>query len=186
MKPKVQDIHKLALEIQNASNCGNKKRLEQVLDKMIEACNSIKQELEEKKKLSQDIQLQHINSLTFMFKPVLKKNYYEGSYLEEFSSNRTSELKESKALDNHNKFWQTHEILRGNIFGSLPKELVPKESVSKLLRYGWDEVEVDIYEIVKKNCSIKEAVEFCELKFYQFLIVKEKSTEAELILHYKV
>ena len=186
MKPTIQDIHKIALEIQKASACGSKIRLEQVLDDMIAACTSIKTELEEKKKLSEEIELQHINSIPFIYKPVLKKNYYEGNYLEEFSNIRTSELKEAKALDIHNKFWQNHEILRGNIFGSLPQELINKESVSKLLRYGWDKVVVEVYEISQRKCTTKDLVEFCELKYANFLMVKEKSTGAELILHYKV
>lgn len=186
MKSKIQDILKLASEIQNAFSCGNNIRLQKSLDDMIEKCNSIKNELQEKRKNSQDIELHHINSIPFIYKPVLKKNYYEGSYLEEFSNNRTSELKEAKALDIHNKFWQNHEILRGNIFGSLPEDLITKDSVSKLLRYGWDQVDVEVYEIENRKCSIKNLVEFCELRYTHFLMVKEKSTEAELVLHYKV
>jgi len=186
MKATIHDIHKISLEIQKSSSCGNKFRLQQAIDEMVTACLSIKNELEEKKKLTEDIQVNHINSIPFIYKPVLKKNYYEGNYLEEFSNMRTSELKEAKSLDIHNKFWQTHEILRGNIFGSLPKELVSKESVSKLERYGWDEVVVEVYEISDRKCSMRDLVEFCELRYPNFLMVKEKNTTAELILYYKV
>ncbi len=186
MKATIHDVQKLAKQIEKISDCGDKTHLEQLLDDMVKVCLDVKKGLDEKKKLTQNIEIRHINDIPFIYKPVLKKNYYDGNYLEEFSNMRTYELKETKALDIHNKFWQTHEILRGNVFGSLPKELINKDAIFGLERYGWDEVLVEVYEIIKRDCSMKEMVEFCELRYPKFLMVKEKSTGEELILHYKV
>lgn len=186
MKATIHDVQKIFREIEKASDCGDKVRLQKLLDDMIVECQRMKTEIDEKKKILGDIEISYINSIPFIYKPVLKKNYYEGNYLEEFSAMRTSELKEAKSLDIHNKFWQTHEILRGNIFGSVPKDLINKEAVARLERYGWDEVTVEIYEINKRDCTMKDMVEFCELRYAKFLMVKEKSTGAELILHYNI
>lgn len=186
MKATIHDIQKIAKEIEKASDCGNKIRVQQLLDEMINTCICMKTEIDEKKKILNNIEVKHINSIPFIYKPILKKNYYDGSYLEEFSAMRTSELKEAKSLDIHNKFWQTHEILRGNVFGSVPKELINREAILKLERYGWDEITVEVYEIGKRDCSMKEMMEFCELRYAKFLMVKEKSTGAELILHYNI
>ena len=186
MRPNTDGIQKISMAIQKASTNGNKLGLDKALDEMIDLCINLKSQLEEKKKISEDISLKNINLVPFIYKPIIKKNYYEGSYLEEFSHTRTAELKDAKALDTHNKFWINHEIMRGNIFGSLPKELVNKDSVSRLLRYGWDEVIVEVFEVIDRKCTMKELVDFCEINYKNFLMVKEKSTGAELILHYKV
>lgn len=186
MKGSIHDIKVIADKIERAAVIGNKIQLEGFVDEMIQTCKHIKIQLEEKKKLANVIKLENINTISFIYKPILKKNYYEGTYLEEFAERRTYELKEANVLDIHNRFWQTHEVLRGNIFGSLPLELIRKEGAEKLKFFGWDEVSVDVLEVQERKCSMKELVAYCEVKFCHFLIVHEKSTGAELILHYNI
>ncbi|WP_053956464.1 hypothetical protein [Inediibacterium massiliense] len=179
-------IKRLADQIERALELGNKVHLERLVHEMMQTCNHIKIELQEKKKNFHAIQLEEINRIPFVYKPILKKNYYEGTYLEEFSERRTMELKDAKALDLHNKFWKTYEVLRGNVFGSMPLELIPKEEAQRLKYFGWDEVNVKILEVKERNCSMKDFSDYCTMHFEHFLIVNEKSTGAELILYYQV
>ncbi|QXM05473.1 hypothetical protein [Crassaminicella indica] len=186
MKGSTKDIKKIADQIERAEAVGNKLQLEKLIDEMIRTCKNIKLELEEKKKIAYEIKLEKINTIPFVYKPVLRKNYYEGTYLEEFAERRTAELKDAKALDIHNRFWQNHEVLRGNIFGSVPAELIGKDAVNRLTYFGWDEVDVNVLEVQERKCDMKALVEYCELHFSHFLIVNEKSTGTELILHYDI
>lgn len=186
MKVNIQEIKKIADQIERVKMLGNKMEMRKLLDEMINVCHGIITELEETEKINESMQLKKINVIPFIYKPVLKKNYYEGTYLEEFAHRRTAELKEADALDVHNKFWQTHEVLRGNVFGSLPMELINHDGVNKLQRFGWDKVDVNVLEVQERRCSMKEMMAYCEMQYRHFLIVNEKSTGSELILHYSV
>jgi hypothetical protein len=186
MKGSTNDIKRISDQIQRAAAVGNKLQLEKLMDEMIRTCKNVKLELAEKKKIANGIKLQKINTITFVYKPVLRRNYYEGTYLEEFSERRTSELKDAKALDIHNRFWQNHEVLRGNVFGSVPAELICEDAVSRLTYFGWDEVSVTVLEVQKLKCSMTQLVEYCELHYNHFLIVNEKSTNTKLILNYNI
>ncbi|KXG73591.1 hypothetical protein [Thermotalea metallivorans] len=186
MQYKVDEIKRITNEIEKSINNGNKIYLEKLLDEMICVCEKMRSDIQAKKNSFHGAKLEIINEIRFLYKPVLKKNYYEGTYLEEFSKKRTEDLKEAKALDTHNRFWQTYEIMRGNVFGSIPLELITKDGARRLMGYGWDEVMVRVLEVYERQCSVKELVEYCELNFNNFLIVKEKSTNAEMILHYQI
>ncbi|WZL74276.1 hypothetical protein QBE52_05935 [Clostridiaceae bacterium 35-E11] len=186
MKVNVHEIKKIADQIERVKMLGNRMMMKKLLDDMIGVCHDIKRELEETEKINESMKLQKINLIPFIYKPILKKNYYEGTYLEEFAHRRTADLKEANALDIHNKFWQTHEVLRGNVFGSMPVELITNNAIHKLQRLGWDKVKVNILEIQERKCSMKEMVVYCEMNYRHFLIVNEKSTGAELVLHYDV
>lgn len=186
MKEIIYDIKNISDRIDRAILGKNKIKLGKLIDEMIYTCENIKMQLEEKKKLSNDINIENINTIPFVYKPVLKKNYYEGTYLEEFAEMRTSELKDAKVLDIHNKFWKTHEVLRGNVFGSLPSELISKDALDKLKYFGWDQISVDVFEVQNHPCNMRELVEYCELQYDHFLIINEKATGAELVLHYNI
>ncbi len=186
MQPSIQIMKRVVLELEKTAATGNKVRAEALVNEMMDACLKLKQLIDEKKSVQKNILTNEINEISFLYKPVLKKNYYEGTYLEEFAQKRTLDLKDAKALDSHNKFWQTHEVIRGNVFGSVPEELVHKDAARKLMACGWDPVDVSVLEIKQRDCSMKDFVEYCELNFDKFLIVREKSTGSELILHYKI
>ncbi|AOT69087.1 hypothetical protein [Geosporobacter ferrireducens] len=186
MQQSIQIMKRVVSELEKAAATGNKVRTEALVNEMMDVCVKLKQVIDEKKSVQKNIRTNEINEISFLYKPVLKRNYYEGTYLEEFAQKRTSDLKDAKALDSHNKFWQTHEVIRGNVFGSVPEELIHKDAARKLMGYGWDRVSVIVLEIKQRDCSMKEFAEYCELNFDKFLIVREKSTGAELILHYKV
>ncbi|HHY90518.1 MAG TPA: hypothetical protein GX503_02525 [Clostridiales bacterium] len=186
MKTDIYQIQKLADELKKAFEFGNKKRVQQLIDEMILFCNQLKENVEETKKVFHGIHVERINQIMFLYKPILKKDYYEGNYLEEFARQRTYELQSTKALDIHNQFWQSYEVIRGNVFGSLPMELIRQDSIKKLKKYGWKEAMVDILEIKERKCTHGELAEYCGEQYGYFIIVHEKSTGSELILHYHI
>lgn len=186
MEGNIHTIKKIADHIEWAMLVGNKIKIEEYIDDMINTCKGIKVDIENKNRHEKDIDIEIINQIPFLYKPILKKDYYEGNYLEEFCEKRTTELNQAQALTDHNKFWQTHEIIKGNIFGSLPAELISKEAEKKLLYFGWEDIKVNVIEIIKYDCDMKSLIEYCEAKYNYFVIVKEKSTGADMILHYDI
>lgn len=124
-----------------------------------------------------------INTIEFLYKPMHFVNIYEGNDIELFSRDRTEELMESGAIEIHNEFWQTHEIFYGNVFGSLPIELVPNDGIAKLLKCGWKKTNVDIIEF-SKHLSLSEIRELAERKYRHYILLKEIATQSVLLLRY--
>ncbi len=123
-----------------------------------------------------------INTIPFLMKPVMRENLYEGNYLEAFSEERTEQLMRSRAINNHNEFWKQHETIRGNVYGSVPVELIAEDSVTALVTCGWEIVEVDILDFGQKRVDIRQVTEFCQKNFDYFILVKESSTDTILAL----
>lgn len=136
-----------------------------------------------------DIKTEKISEETFLYKAVMVKNYYEGDYLERFSMIRTSDLKSSNTFNVHNRFWQAHEVLGGNIFASLPLALIDNTQSTALQRLNWDPVKVDVYEIsiAKQPKSTKgEIINAVAKIFDHYLLVKEVYGNIFMVLHYKL
>lgn len=129
-----------------------------------------------------DLPYQTINTIPFVMKPVMRENLFEGNYLEAFSEERTEQLMHSRAINNHNEFWKQHETIRGNVYGSVPVELIAEDSVAALVNYGWEIVEVDILDFGRKRVDIRQVTEFCQKNFDYFILVKESSTDTILAL----
>lgn len=124
-----------------------------------------------------------INTIEFLYKPMYFQNVYEGNEIEYYSKDRTEELIESACIEAHNDFWQSHEIIYGNVYGSLPFELASKEGVAKLLKCGWKKANVDIVEF-SKSISIDKAREIAERKYRHYILLKEIETNCILLLRY--
>lgn len=127
-----------------------------------------------------------ITEIEFLYKPVTMKNVYAGNYLERFAEERTNDLKYSKAINQHNEFWKQHETIAGNVYGSVPMELINADSANYLARSGWLTVSVDVLE-VDFDCEDKRAcVEYCETYFNKYIIVNELETNSILVLKYNI
>ena len=114
---------------------------------------------------------------------MLFRSIYEGNEIEFYAKDRTEELMESNTIEVHNEFWQTHEIIYGNVYGSLPLELAPKEGVAKLIKCGWKKTNVDIVEFAK-DMDTQEARKIAEKKFRHYILIKEIATGSVLLLRY--
>ncbi len=127
-----------------------------------------------------------INTIRFLYKPMDSVNPYDGDYLERFSRERTYQLNRAGAIDQHNKFWTAHQVLKGNVFGSVPKELLSKDAVFELKRMGWREVDVEVLDFGVGETDIKQLYEFCSSNFDKFIFLNEQATQANLALKFAV
>jgi len=153
--------------------------------------NSIKIEREKSKKALLEEKVEKIegyvlNTLNFIYKPIEVMNVYEGNYLENFSERRTYELSKAYAINNHNEFWKQHATINGNIYGSVPCELIKQTSIDVLMGFGWKPVEVDIVDYNSKILELNNLTVYCESIYDHFIIINEQNTNEPLVLHYKI
>lgn len=153
--------------------------------------NSIKIEREKSKKALVKEKIEKIkgdvlNTLNFVYRPVDVMNVYEGNYLENFSERRTDELSKAYAINNHNEFWKQHSAINGNVYGSVPCELIKQTSIDMLIEYGWKSVEVDIVDYNSEIPDLNNLTEYCESIYDHYIIINEQNTNEPLVLHYKI
>lgn len=134
-----------------------------------------------------DFKVEKIAEEKFLTKPVTIKNYYDGDYLEKFSEIRTSDLSYCGVLDVHNKFWSAHEIICGNIFATIPLELISNAESSKLTKLNWDIVKTDIY-VVTSRLDIPRhlIIDKVEELFENYLFIREVSGDVFMIIDFKL
>ncbi len=132
------------------------------------------------------VYFKRINTIPFLYKPVYTENPYSGDFLEKFSRERTRQLARAGAIDQHNQFWMAHQVINGNIFGSVPKELISENAVFELKRMGWEEVMVEIIDFGETATDIKQLYDFCSANFNKFIFINEQSTKANLALKFAV
>jgi len=186
MNKDLYDIKKLVYNLENGYFNGREVEL---LDNLILVAQNMKDkylELEESICSNDNVELEHISRETFLYKPVMTKNYYEGDYLERFGESRTSDLQSCKLLEIHNQFWKAYEVQKGNIFASLPQELANSEQVQRLEFLGWDNVEVDVYEIKRCDLNKKEFTRYIQKRFKYNILVVEVYSNTRIILNYNV
>lgn len=187
MKQKIIALKRAVLELEQYKSINNENEVMRNIDNIINICQMIKDDFQKKCEVSyNDVKCSKINTISFIYKPVLIKNYFEGDYIVKFSESRTEDLKKARALNAHNEFWIQHKTIKGTIFGSVPKELLKEDSIKTLLRSGWREAEVDIFDIEERIEDIKEIINFCENTFEHYILIQEELTNTYLILHYKI
>lgn len=183
MQQLIYELKRYILELEKDVST---KDVDKNLDNIISICKDIKKRIEYNNKPVADIELKKINSILFMYKPITRGDYLSGNYLEQFSEERTSELKDAKAMDIHNEFWVQHEPVKGNVFGSIPKELLNEKAIKVLEKSRWKEAKVNIYEISSNEKDKRKIIKYCDENFGYFILIKEKSTSTLLILEYLI
>lgn len=152
--------------------------------------NTFKEDIEHHKR-SQDryrtkYKRQYVNDVNFLVKTVSVSNAFSDDYLENFVKVRSTQLETALAMDHHNGFWMDYTVIHGNVYGSVPKELLEKESIEKLKSFGWKEVKVKVYDFGKDLERTMAFYEYCDLEFGSYIIVKEVQTESYLLLNYEL
>lgn len=138
----------------------------------------------EKKTMSRPYNI--INTIEFMYKPTKRIDIFEGSYLEFFAEERTEQLMKAMAINQHNEFWKQHKTVNGNVFGSVPVELIKSENVEMLAKFGWHEVNVNILDFGRKVEDERELVRFCNISFPHYILILEDTTNSYLVLEYLI
>lgn len=152
--------------------------------------NTFKEDIEHHKR-SQDrfktkYKREYVNDVLFLVKTVSVSNAFTDDYLENFVKVRSNQLESAEAMDRHNEFWMDYMVVHGNVYGSVPKELLSKESSEKLKSFGWKETKVKVYDFGKDLERTMAFYEYCDLEFGSYIIVKEVQTESYLLLNYEI
>jgi len=182
MNDLIRKLKRLVSELESYDYCNNLSKVEEIAGE-IAATASMIQNDNHNMNITSDFK--KISKLQFIYKPVTVINYYDGDYLERFSEQRTRELKSANVLELHDKFWTSNNVERGNIFGSIPTELIPKNSVDELLYMGWELTDVIVYE-VDNNMDLSDIAELCTIKFKYYIVATEKRDNSILVLHYDI
>lgn len=127
-----------------------------------------------------------INLLDFIFIPFNYKMQDDNIYIENFSKRRFENLKEANVLGDHNNFWSKHETIDGNIYGSVPIELLNAKKVALLEQYGWEKVKVEILDFNCSDFNQKQIKKYCKENLHRYIIIKENETSEILVLNYNL
>jgi len=124
--------------------------------------------------------------LDFIYIPFNYKMQDDNIYIKNFSKRRFENLKEASVLSDHNKFWSQHETIDGNIYGSVPIELLNAKKVALLEKSGWDKVSVEILDFKCSDLNQKQIKQYCKENLYRYIIIREKETSEILVLNYNL
>jgi len=195
MRNTIKSVKKLVSEMESYIYCNNYNKVNELADELLNAAKLIKEQCKnasiyENKRIKEFVHKEYpgfslISTLPFLYKPIEVKNYYDGDYLEKFSERRTDDLKRAGVLELHNKFWMSNNVECGNVFGSIPFELINEEAASILLSYGWEKADVSIYEVAE-DISQKELDRFCSLTFDYYIIATEMRNGTRLVLNFHI
>jgi hypothetical protein len=125
-----------------------------------------------------------INSIPFLVKNVETEDIYEDNYLVNFCEERTRELMKGRAINTHNEFWKQHQTVAGNVYGSVPSELLRTENIEILKDYKWIEKSVDIIDFKISGYSKDRILKYVSENFRSYIIVDEIRTSSLLVLRY--
>lgn len=125
-----------------------------------------------------------INSIPFLVKNVETDDLYADNYLVNFCEERTRELMKARAINTHNDFWKQHQTVAGNVYGSVPSELLRKENVETLIDYNWIEKSVDIIDFKVSGYKKDRILKYVSENFKSYIIVDEIRTNSLLVLRY--
>lgn len=125
-----------------------------------------------------------INSIPFLIKHVDVDDLYEDNYLVGFCEERTRELMKARAINTHNEFWKQHETVAGNIYGSVPSELLREENNDILRDSGWVEKSVDIIDFKVSGYTRDRVLQYVSDHFKSYIVVMETRTKSLLVLRY--
>ncbi|MGM0378554.1 MAG: hypothetical protein ACQEQE_02305 [Bacillota bacterium] len=190
MKKNIYKLKNLIYDLEYYIDIKNDKEVLESINEMQEICSKIKKNymngIEIDYSKSQPLDYEIINVLDFIYIPFEYKLEDDDIYIEKFFNKRTSDLKNTNTLNPHNEFWSKHETIAGNVYGSIPMELISKKQIESLKNIGWKKVKVEIVDLKNKDLCVKNIKKFCQKNFYRYIIIKEKETSAFLVLNYKM
>ncbi len=185
MSAKIESLKHSVLQLEHAIAIEDVAAIKQMAQVIANTAKEIENTFSMIEQKETGVYFKRINIIPFLYKPMYASNPYAGNFLENFSKERTFQLARAGAIDEHNKFWTAHQVINGNVFGSVPKELLSPDAVFELKRMGWEEVSVEVLDFGKSS-DIKQLYEFCNANFNKFIFLNEQSTKSNLALKFAV
>lgn len=183
---RIETLKHSVLQLEHAMALDDDDVVKRLTQMIAGIAQEIKNDLNVVNQKATGVYFKKINTIPFLYKPMYNNNPYEGNFLENFAKERTEQLKRAGAIGEHNKFWTDHEVVNGNVFGSVPKELISEDAVFALMRMGWQEVKVDILDFGKRTTDNKQVYDFCGQNFKRFIVISESKTQSKLALKFAV
>lgn len=184
MESNIEALKHYVYELEYALAEKNTDIIKNVSRKIKENVTALENEVNRVNNNATGVYYKHINTIEFLVKPVEVDKPYEGNYLEQYAAKRAYELERSKALSGHDKFWTEHSVLKTNVFGLVPVEMIPEASTKMLLEMGWKKVNVDVLDFGVNTKDLRQVYSFCDQNFENYLALKEKSTMATVVLKF--
>lgn len=192
MHLKTNQLSNVLVELDRALTRGEAEHVVEAIQKIRLICDaiedSVQEEIDYAKRREEALRLKYrhelINEVEFFVKPVTVENIYDGDYLDHFVETRSRQLADSGAEEAHNAFWTEYLTLHGNVFGSVPAELLSASSAASLERSGWKRVQAKVYDFGDTLEVTMAFYEFCDDKFGQYIVVQETKTKAYMVLSF--
>lgn len=194
MHSSILQMQKILLELDKSLMSGDVESLQVCLGQMRLICDNIEETFQDEieyniRKIEQyksKYKYEHVNDVPFLIKVVTVTNAYSDDYLDNFVKVRSEQLEKALAIDAHNRFWMSHQTVHGNVFGSVPSELLRPASLEKLKSFGWKDVNVEVYDFGKDLERTMAFYEYCDIEFGKYVIVREMETKSYLVLKYNL
>lgn len=192
MHLKTNQLNSMLVDLDRALTRGETENVVEAIRRIRLICDdielSIQDEIDYAQRREEALRLKYkhelINEVAFLIKPVTVENVYDGDYLDHYVETRARQLAEAGAEEAHNTFWTEYLTLHGNVFGSVPVELLKPEAVAYLEKSGWKPVQVKVYDFGEDLEVTMAFYEYCDEKFGRYIVVQESGTNAYLVLSF--
>lgn len=186
MNQQIVALKHYVLELEYALSANDAQGVSNVSRVMRDLLNQIEGDFKSVQQKQTGVYFKAINTIPFLYKPIHVVNPYEGEYLERYARERYEQLTAAGAIAQHNNFWSEHNVIKGNIFGSVPKELLSEDAIYALKRMGWEEVKVDVLDFGRRITDIRAISEFLDENYTHYIMLKEEPTQSTLALKFAV
>lgn len=184
MESNVQALKHYIYELEYALSAEEYERAKNVSRKIKEHTEKVDRMIDLVTDCATGIYYNNINRLEFLYKPVEVADPFKGNYFERFAKERAADLIQAGAKEGHDEFWSEHNVLKANVYGLVPVDLISEASADSLIRAGWVRVEVDVLDFGKVDNELKDIYRYCEDSFEHYITLKEEQTDSTLVLKF--
>ena len=194
MHLKTHQLSNMLIDLDRSLTRGEAENVVEAINRIRMICDdielSIQDEIDYVKRRDEALRLKYkhelINEVSFLMKPVTVENVYDGDYLDHYVETRARQLSEAGAEEAHNAFWTEYLTLHGNVFGSVPTELLKPEAAAYLEKSGWKQVQVSVLDFGDAQEVTMAFYEYCDENFGRYIVVQESKTKAFLVLAFGI
>lgn len=119
------------------------------------------------------------HAVTFLYKPA----YFGESKLEKeldfYASERQEDLRRAGVVDIYEDFWNSRTVIKTNVYGAIPSQVLDDDQGASLMRFGWRTAEVDL--IILKDGDFLDD-DRLKKEDGKFIVLKERPEDESLLL----
>lgn len=119
------------------------------------------------------------SKVMFLYKPA----YFGESKLEKeldfYASERQEDLRRAGVVDLYEDFWNSRTVIKTNIYGAIPFQVLDDVQGASLMRFGWRPAEVDLIILEDGDSLDGDRLKNEDGKF---IVLKERPDDESLVL----